>query len=569
MCWEAAARNLFRMNVAVRRLPEKYSTALPAVASALALFLSFPPVDWFPLAWVAPAGWLLLVRRDRLSGPRPYWMLTGAGFLFWLGLYWWLSLPHWATNFGWFAIAIYHSIYLPTFIAVSRVGVHGLGIPLLLVAPVVWTGLEYARAHLLTGITMGAIGYTQYRWIELIQVADLVGFYGVGFVMILALSCVVQVVPYQGSRLTTWPIIPLVGVVGASLAYGLVRQGPPVREANTRIALIQGSIDTQFDAPEDTPRKAMEQYLALSQRAVQQPHRADLLIWPETMFRIPLLIVDADAVRPDGFEGDDQTFAADYRERAALHRQFLTDVVRRLDTPMIIGADVWHFQRDGVRRYNSAVHVDNDGEILGRYDKMHLVLFGEYVPLAHRFPALQRLTPLPFSIDAGDRPAVFEHRGLKFSPSICYENVLPQVIRRQLLAASGEAAPDAMINLTNDGWFWGSSELQLHLMCAVFRAVEFRKPMLVAANTGISAAIDGDGRILLQGPRRQCDVLTVELARDGRTSPYLLGGDLFALACLAASGGLALKGVGAWIRSRRRGQSSPLGAEPSGERIGM
>jgi len=564
LCSQSAARNLFRMNNPLSRLNHRFPTALPAFASALALFASFPPLDWYPLAWVAPAGWLLLVRRDRLAGRRPYWVLTAAGFAFWLGLYWWLCLPHWATNFGWLAIAVYHSIYLPVFVAVSRAGVHGLGLPLFLTAPVVWTGLEYIRAHLLTGITMGAIGYTQYRWIELIQIADLVGFYGVGFVMIAALSCAIQALPYQGSRLSTWPIVPLVGLIGATLAYGLIRQGPPLREPSARVALIQGSIDTQFDAPEDTPQRVMEQYLALSRRAVNQPNRPDLIVWPETMFRIPLLIVDDDAVRPEGFEGDDKSFVADYRQRAAMHRQFLTDVVRRLDTPMIIGVDLWHFRRDGLRRYNSAVHVDNDGEILGRYDKMHLVLFGEYVPLAGRFPVLQRFTPLPFSIDAGDQPAVFEHRRLRLSPSICYENVLPHVIRRQLVGASGEALPDAMVNLTNDGWFWGSSELQLHLMCAVFRAVEFRRPMLVAANTGISAAIDGDGRILAQGPRRQCEVLTVDLARDGRGSPYLLGGDWFAFSCSVASGGLALSGIRAWLRRRRR--SSALGAEPSAGR---
>ena len=122
---------------------------------------------------------------------------------------------------------------------------------------------------------------------------------------------------------------------------------------------------------------------------------------------------------------------------------------------------------------------------------------------ADRFPWLQRLTPLGDNLSAGRAPAMFTLGRLRIAPNICYETVLSHVIRGQInaLAARGEE-PNVLVNLTNDGWFWGSSELDMHLACGVFRAVECRKPLLIAANTGFSAWIDGDGRILRQGQRR-------------------------------------------------------------------
>jgi apolipoprotein N-acyltransferase len=122
--------------------------------------------------------------------------------------------------------------------------------------------------------------------------------------------------------------------------------------------------------------------------------------------------------------------------------------------------------------------------------------------------------------------------------------VLSHVIRRQVnaLAAEGKE-PDILVNLTNDGWFWGSSELDLHLICAVFRAVECRKPFLIAANTGFSAWIDGDGRILEQGPRRAPGVIVAEPQIDGRHSWYLAHGDWFAGVCLAVCVPFGLVGM--------------------------
>jgi apolipoprotein N-acyltransferase len=168
------------------------------------------------------------------------------------------------------------------------------------------------------------------------------------------------------------------------------------------------------------------------------------------------------------------------------------------------------------------------------------VIFGEYVPFGELIPALYRFFPLPNGLTSGTEPVAVAVNGLNVSPSICFESTIPHLIRGHVAELSQRGvAPDVLVNLTNDGWFWGSSVLDLQLDCAVLRAVELRRPFLVAANTGFSAWIDGNGRILAQGPRHQTGTLLAEVIPDGRWSGYATWGDLPALACAAVCLALA------------------------------
>jgi apolipoprotein N-acyltransferase len=169
---------------------------------------------------------------------------------------------------------------------------------------------------------------------------------------------------------------------------------------------------------------------------------------------------------------------------------------------------------------------------VGTYDKVHRVMFGEYIPFADWFPFLYRLTPLTGGISAGAAPVVLESDGKHYSPNICYETVIPHVVRQQALAGAG-APPDVLVNLTNDAWYWGSSELDMHLACGVFRAVETRIPLAIAANGGLSAWIDAAGRIRAVSKRRQPEVIIADVVPGNHFSVYVLLGDAFAGACLA------------------------------------
>ena len=143
-----------------------------------------------------------------MPGRRPYAVLTLAGFAFWMGALHWLRLPHWATSFGWVALSLYFALYLPAFVGIARVAVHRFRMPVLLAAPTVWTGLELARAHLLSGMSMADLAHTQYRWVALIQVSDLAGEFGVSFLVMFVAAALARCVPCGGRRWCVWPVLP-------------------------------------------------------------------------------------------------------------------------------------------------------------------------------------------------------------------------------------------------------------------------------------------------------------------------------------------------------------------------
>jgi apolipoprotein N-acyltransferase len=209
------------------------------------------------------------------------------------------------------------------------------------------------------------------------------------------------------------------------------------------------------------------------------------------------------------------------------------------------------------QRYNSAALVDRDGNLAGTYDKVHRVMFGEYIPFAKWLPFLYRLTPLTGGIEAGDGPVVFELDGNYYAPSICYETVIPHVMRRQAATlAGGSAPPDVLVNMTNDAWYWGSSELDMHLACGIFRAIETRTPLVIAANGGISAWIDQYGRVRAQSPRMKPDIILADVEPRDMRSWYVAFGDWFALMCLACTGVFAFVGwrtLQSSKRTRRQG----------------
>ena len=240
-----------------------------------------------------PAAFCLCLASARWWRRRPYCTLWLVGFVFWLAALHWLRLPHWATCFGWLALSFYFAFYFPLFVGLSRVAVHRLGVPVIVAAPVVWTGLELARAHVLTGMTMASLGHTQYRWIELIQISDLAGAFGVSFLVMFVAACLGRMVPCDGRRWAAWPLAPALAVLAAALVYGHVRIFRPTRRAARRPDRPDPRLDRH--AHEVRPRHAeeiFEHYLRWSQAAVREAakkhEKIDLIVWPETMFPWPL-----------------------------------------------------------------------------------------------------------------------------------------------------------------------------------------------------------------------------------------------------------------------------------------
>jgi len=602
------------------------STFGQAMIGAVLLWAALPPLGIWPLAWIAPVWWVMLVRDEKLphlqTADRPVrlrpWILLAVAVLyflaglavnawfhsvqyhlfwiadsvFWIGFlaillaaarlwaahpyrcmwlacmfFWmatlhWLRLPYWAIGFGWLALGIYFGCYLPVFVGLSRVGVRVLRLPLILVAPAVYTGLELAQAHLLSGMTMGCLEHSQYRCTTLIQISDLTGGYGVTFLVMFVAACLARTLPCDSRGWTFWPLAPAAGLMAAVLAYGHFRMANVETDPGLTIALIQGNIDVQLDPPDNTREITDEHYSKLTEKALDEARdrfpRIDLIVWPETVFcRVPLITGDTDALVPAEYPDPPQTFPKRLDDCKRGSCDEMTKAAREFGLPMIVGVNREHFGALGREVFNSAVLLTPDGSWCNPdrleqsyYDKMHLVPFGEYMPFVEIMPWLQSLSPLGSSASSGGRPKGFVVKEICLAPNICYETVLPHVIRNQLVALRQRGQqPQILVNVTNDGWFWGSSELEQHLACGVFRTVECRRPMVIAANTGISAAIDASGRIVDERPPRGTKPILADVRLDRRESWYLRNGDWFAGVCLTAT--LLLAGLGAATSYKR------------------
>jgi apolipoprotein N-acyltransferase len=518
-----------------------------AMLGGLLYWLALPPLDWWPLAWLAPIAWTPIIARPNLAGRRPYLKLWFAGYLFWSAAVYWITLPHWSATIGWFFLAGYLGCYFPAFILVSRLAVHRLRIPAEVAMPVVWVALELIRAHLFTGFLMAALGHTQYQWLALIQASDLVGAYGVSFLIMLAGVCVAQALPFANAvhRWRLLRLVPAIFLLVAVLAYGRGRiaaakdstvEIPP----SPHIALIQGTLDTQFgqslDEFRDTKKRTYEEYLGLSLAAVKEAPGVGLVVWPESMYRTPLVTFHNLEKPPPHLHADDPAYLL-----AMIH-----ETARDVRAPLLLAVNAEDYYPHGAEFGSASIHVTLHGvtgepSITARYEKMHPVIFGEYVPFGEQFPWLYNFTPLSggltpgknavaIEIEAGDAPPLLA------APNICFESVVPHLIRRQILELREKnREPDVLITQTNDGWFWGSPGLDMHLVCDVFRAVEMRKPLLTAANTGISAWIDDTGQIVEQLERRKPGYIIAQPRRSALESAYLAGGDWFAVTCLCAT----------------------------------
>jgi apolipoprotein N-acyltransferase len=510
-----------------RPVPARGGLVLCLVSAAL-LWASFTPLDWSPLAWIALVPLCLLIRLERAT--HRLWLTSWiGGFLFWLPTLQWMRLGHESMYVAWLALSVYLAAYWPAFVWLSRLAVHRGRMPLMAAVPLVWTGLEFLRAHLMTGFAWYQLGHSQYRWIELIQVADLVGAYGVSFVVALSTAVLAGLIPERW--LVRWRLIAPVQlptelrhlpvpdvaeevsaearrrafrqqaiavgvglvVLAGTLAYGYVRRSQAEFTAGPRVALIQGNFvsSVKHEAAEFGQIYRIHELLT----GYSVPYKPDLIVWPETMFRWPLTDADPHLSENELLRMAPMIPVEHWRDPYI--RRTLQELSQKTGANLVIGLDRFHVDREGLKHFNSAVFVTPQQGVSGSYDKRHRVIFGEYVPLKETFPWLQKLSPLPeeFGVTAGSAPAVFSSGSFRVAPIICFEDTVPHLVRDIVRQTSSGGRLDCLLNLTNDGWFHGSSELDQHLITSAFRAVECRTPLVRAVNTGISAVIDGDGVI--------------------------------------------------------------------------
>ena len=477
---------------------------LLAFGGSLTMFLVQPPADLWLLAWLAPLPWLAIVKGEHgPAGLRPWLVLWAAGVAHWLAAIHWLRLPHPATSIGWVALSAYLGVYLPLFIWLSRRLVHRCRWPLVVAAPLAWMACEQLRGWILGGFTFAALGHTQWRWTTLIQCADAVGATGMSGVVMAGAAGLASL------RRSPVQMLAATALIAAVLGYGSWRLAtvPQPEGQPLDVLLVQGSIDTELKHDPDAAGDVARHYDDLTMAGLAaDTAKPDLVVWPETMWRWGLVEIDPaerlDAAvvermigpAPPGADTVEND-ARQARARAALGQERLDALAvyaRRYGTHWLVGLDkqvITPRAPGGVAYFNCGLFLDAVGIPVACYDKMYPVMFGEYVPLADRFPWLYRLTPLPAGLTAGRAPVAVTIAGREVAPTICYETALPMAVRgivRELAAA--DRRPDVIVNLTNDGWFWGSSELDMHLTAAIFRAVEVRTPIVIAANNSHASA---------------------------------------------------------------------------------
>jgi apolipoprotein N-acyltransferase len=582
-----AARHDARVQMSVAaepRAPWWQWAVVPALLGSLLLWASFPPLDLWPLAWLAPAPWIWLVRQPRLLGWKPYLQIWFAGWVHWLLMLQGIRLAHPALYGGWLALSAYLAIYLVLFVSISRVAVHRLRWPLYLVAPMVFVSLELFRGHLISGFSSGLLSHTQTSLPVMLQIADLGGAYALSLVMMLVASVVVQFFPskwfgdrapasFVSDRLAPAALAAL--AILFTVGYGIYRlqEHPPTsNRAPLQVALIQGSLDTKFDQDfQERINTTFGHYGKLTRDTVAQHPNLDLVIWPESMFTIPEfraaelpLIANAQdekvKIARERMNEMQRSFTGALGETTKLVNPVPSNsdgseqvVLPATGTWFLFGSTTLMFdllrpEMGPVKNYNAAILASPDAEVAQRYYKMHAVMFGEYIPVADLLPFLYRLTPMGAGMSTGEAPVPLPVKQYTLAPNICFESTVPHLIRQQVLdlERTGQRPVDAIVNVTNDGWFWGSSILDLHFRCSVFRAIENRKPVIIAANTGISAHIDGSGRVLEQGPKRAPGPLVASVISDGRRSPYHTWGDAPIWLLAWITWGVAVYGV--WKR---------------------
>ena len=532
-----------------------------SVLTGILLWASFTPVGFGPLAWVALVPLLLLVRLERPTR----WMYPSVylgGLGFWSATLQWMRLGDPSMYLAWTAFAIYLAFYFPVFVGLTRVAIRRLRLPLLLAAPAVWTGLEYVRAYAFTGFSWYQLGHSQINWLEIIQVSDLVGAYGVSFVVALSSAAFVELIPQRVfARLSLLPITVatespetsldqsrrwrIAGVLLTSFAcvvgYGYVRRGQANFIAGPRVAAIQGNFETAVNN-RHAPEALFIKHRSLTSEAIKQ--HADLIVWPEVMFPYPYFVKPAQVSIEKLKELIPEVDSKNWDDKTEL-KEMIRSLSQAASAALVLGIETVTADAQGIQLFNSALFVHPERGLGGRYDKQHRVPFGEYLPLADALPILGSLTPYRgrYGIQAGQRGVAFEYKGHRFAPVICFEDTVPQVVRQSVRDAIADDPQhrkvDVLLNLTNDGWFHGSSELDQHLITAAFRAVELRTPMVRAVNTGISAIIDGDGAIRARardpqtGQSKQVEAVVCDFVPlDNRQSWYLQNGDWFAQACL-------------------------------------
>ncbi len=498
-----------------------------ASASGLMLTGAFPNVEMSWLAWCALVPLLLAVSGTSAGTGFRLGFITGL--VHYLTLMYWLA--HTMTTYGglpWilaipilFLLAACLALF-PAAVAWTAAISKPTAFLSLILIPSVWAGLEYVRSFLFSGFPWEFLGYSQYRLLPLIQVTDILGPYGVSFLIIGVNTGLALIIICIGrgkwfgrlvsGRLIFASTITLAVATVAVVMYGNERIrfiDAELKHAPRRtIAAIQGNIPQDVKWDPKFQQSTILKYIQLAETI--KSTKTDLIIWPESatpfyLFNDPFLT------------------------------RMVTGGINEIGTDFLIGSPSVIRREGKLVYYNSAYLIDKFGRPLEKYDKAHLVPFGEYVPFKRYLPFLGKMVAQVGDFEPGPAGKTLKWGDQRLGVLICYELIFPELARDQV-----KNGASFLVNLTNDAWYGRTSAPYQHFSMAVFRAVENKRALFRAANTGITGFIDPVGRIQKTTDLFKEAVIHQPVHLIDLETAYTRLGDLFAKACLITAALLTL-----------------------------
>ncbi|MGQ9636385.1 MAG: apolipoprotein N-acyltransferase [Thermodesulfobacteriota bacterium] len=477
--------------------------------SAILLILSFPNFDLEFLVWFSLVPLFFAINGKTLFQSFKLGFLTGV--LSFLGIIYWVivavhtygNIPLIISGAILLLLVFYLSLFIGAFTFLSRFIQVCLRTQSFLFVPFLWASLEYLRSFLLSGFPWANLGYSQYLNLSFIQMAEITGNYGLSFVIVLVNATLFEMIAQLSQKkLPYLKIVFTVLVLLGFLIYGYIKINIIDREIAKnpilKIGLVQGNIDQSLKWDESYQKETMNIYERLSLKVAEG--RPDLIIWPETA--TPFFFQDAKEFQ-----------------------SMVLNIPKKTDTFLLFGTPSYKIEEGKINHYNSALLVSPEGELKGKYDKIHLVPYGEYVPFGEYIP-LGSLGEGIGNFKPGKEIYNFTIPKGKFGVLICFEIIFPDLCRRFV-----KKGANFLVTITNDAWFGKTSAPYQHLSIATFRAIENRVFIARAANTGISALIDPVGRIVKKSGLFTEETILGSIRLSERKTFYTLYGDIFAWAC--------------------------------------
>ncbi len=492
--------------------PTSAAHILAAILSGLLLAAAFPKWDqtWLLIFALVPLLWALKGQSLKAA----FWLGLLSGLTHYVALlYWIVFVTH---VFGKLPLIVAIGIllllagYLCLYRALCGLGVawgEARGRSLLWWAPALWVVLEMGQTYIISGFPWEPLGNGLYRHPLLLQLADITGVYGLSFLVVLVnVSVYLLFFPPRGKDLQFRQAAAVGLIVVLWLGYGYYRLGEmaalTAASPKIKVAVVQGNIKQGEKWKKEMVQTTLNRYAELT-RKVQGSR---LIIWPETA--APFLYLRT----PD--------LAAEVQK-----------IAKESGAYLLFGAPAYELTGGGERYFNRAYLLNPQGETIGSYDKAHLVPYGEYVPLRRFFPFIGKMVPMVGDFAEGPVGATISLPEGAIGVQVCYESIFPYLSRAQV--ANGARL---LVNITNDAWFGKTAAAYQHLSMAVLRAVENHVCLARAANTGISAFIDGTGRLLWTSELYVPEAHALELAWLPGGSLYTQIGDAFAWACVVILG---------------------------------